>query len=126
MLDSVGKKVWKTIQEGNENNTRFFYYYPGNQRGRIDSFDRKNKAYNRWIRNLNRSSYRHKTSIWIEPCLKTLTCIKFFYPGITDFRIGIYDLCKLIGNDTNLGSIYIFANKRLSSIKVIEIEENAV
>lgn len=50
----------------------------------------------------------------------------FLYPGITDFRLGIYGLRKLIGNDARRGSIYIFANKTLSSIKVIEIETNAV
>ena len=50
----------------------------------------------------------------------------FLYPGITDFRLGIYGLRKLIGNDARPGSIYIFANKTLSSIKVIEIETNAV
>lgn len=50
----------------------------------------------------------------------------YLYPGITDFRLGIYGLRKLIGNDVRPGSIYIFANKALSSIKVIEIEANAV
>lgn len=50
----------------------------------------------------------------------------YLYPGITDFRLGIYGLRKLIGNDVRPGSIYIFANKALSSIKVIEIETNAV
>lgn len=50
----------------------------------------------------------------------------YLYSGITDFRLGIYGLRKLIGNAAKAGSIYIFANKTLSSIKVIEIEANAV
>lgn len=49
----------------------------------------------------------------------------FLYPGITDFRLGIYGLCKLIGNEVGPGSIYVFTKKTLSSIKVIEINENA-
>ncbi|HZJ89380.1 MAG TPA: IS66 family insertion sequence element accessory protein TnpB [Bacilli bacterium] len=50
----------------------------------------------------------------------------YLYPGITDFRLGIYGLRKLIKNELTPGSIYIFANKTLNSIKVIEIEANAV
>jgi hypothetical protein len=50
----------------------------------------------------------------------------YLYPGITDFRLGIYGLRKLIGNAAEAGSIYIFANKALNAIKVIEIEANAV
>lgn len=43
----------------------------------------------------------------------------YLYPGITDFRLGIYELCKLIGSDAKVSSIYIFANKALNAIKVI-------
>ncbi|MDD4154484.1 MAG: IS66 family insertion sequence element accessory protein TnpB [Bacilli bacterium] len=50
----------------------------------------------------------------------------YLYPGLTDFRLGIYGLRKLIGNEAKAGSIYIFANKTLNAIKVIEIETNAV
>ena len=50
----------------------------------------------------------------------------YLYPGVTDFRLGIYGLRKLIGNEAKPGSIYIFANKTLNAIKVIEIEANAV
>ncbi len=50
----------------------------------------------------------------------------YLYPGVTDFRLGIYGLRKLIGNAAEAGSIYIFANKALNAIKVIEIEANAV
>lgn len=50
----------------------------------------------------------------------------FLYPGVTDFRLGIYGLRKLIGSEAKPGSIYIFANKALNAIKVIEIEANAV
>lgn len=50
----------------------------------------------------------------------------YLYPGITDFRLGIYGLRKLIDPDPEPGSIYIFANKALNAIKVIEIEANAV
>lgn len=50
----------------------------------------------------------------------------FLYPGTTDFRLGIYGLRKLIGDAAKAGSIYIFANKTLTAIKVIEIEVNAV
>ena len=50
----------------------------------------------------------------------------YLYPGITDFRLGIYGLRKLIGNNAKENSIYIFANKTLTAVKVIEIEANAV
>ncbi|MDD4154487.1 MAG: IS66 family insertion sequence element accessory protein TnpB [Bacilli bacterium] len=50
----------------------------------------------------------------------------YLYPGLTDFRLGIYGLRKHIGNEAKPGSIYIFANKTLNAIKVIEIEANAV
>ncbi len=50
----------------------------------------------------------------------------YLYPGVTDFRLGIYGLRKLIGNAAKNDSIYIFANKTLNAIKVIEIEANAV
>ncbi len=50
----------------------------------------------------------------------------YLYPGVTDFRLGIYGLRKLIDGEAKPGSIFIFANKNLNSIKVIEIEANAV
>lgn len=50
----------------------------------------------------------------------------YLYPGVTDFRLGIYGLRKLIGNNAKENSIYIFANKTLTALKVIEIEANAV
>lgn len=50
----------------------------------------------------------------------------FLYPGVMDFRLGIYGLRKVIGEAALVGGIYIFANKFLTSIKVIEIEKNAV
>lgn len=49
----------------------------------------------------------------------------YLYPGVTDFRLGIYGLRKLSGNAAKENSIYIFANKTLNAIKVIEIEANA-
>lgn len=50
----------------------------------------------------------------------------YLYPGVTDFRLGIYGLRKLIGSAAKENSIFIFANKTLNAIKVIEIEANAV
>lgn len=50
----------------------------------------------------------------------------YIYPGTTDFRNGIYGLRRLIGNEIETNSLYVFANKSLTAIKIIEIEENAV
>lgn len=50
----------------------------------------------------------------------------YLYPGLTDYRLGIYGLRKIISNVAKPGFIYIFANKSLNAIKAIEIETKAV
>lgn len=37
----------------------------------------------------------------------------YLYPGVTDFRLGIYGLRKLIRTSAKEGAIYIFANKNI-------------
>ena len=49
----------------------------------------------------------------------------YLYPCKTDFRNGLYGLRKIIG-DTEPNSIYVFANKGLTQLKIIEVEENAI
>jgi len=50
----------------------------------------------------------------------------YLYPGVTDFRNGLYGLRKLIGDEIKEKSIYVFANKALTQIKIIEIEPSAM
>lgn len=48
----------------------------------------------------------------------------YLYPGKTDFRLGMYGLRKLIG-EPKPHSLYLFASKIMSAIKIIETEEHA-
>ena len=50
----------------------------------------------------------------------------YLYPGATDFRKGINGLSRLVGTEIETSCMYIFCNARLTDLKILLIEENAI
>lgn len=50
----------------------------------------------------------------------------YLYPGATDFRKGINGLSRLIGNNMEVSCMYIFCNSRLTDLKMLVVEANAI
>lgn len=50
----------------------------------------------------------------------------YLYPGATDFRKGINGLSRLVGNNIETQCMYIFCNARLTDLKILMVEDNAI
>ncbi len=52
----------------------------------------------------------------------------FIFPGLTDMRLGIFGLRKLISETSKLepNSLYIFCSKNRNQVKLIEVSDSSI
>lgn len=52
----------------------------------------------------------------------------FIFPGLTDMRLGIFGLRKLIAETSQLevNSLYMFCSKNRNQVKIIEITDSSI